>query len=172
MKCRHYKALMRKNWINWKRTLCGSIAELMAPFILIGLIGSLRGLFIPEIIESETLFKDAALMSPLTIRLEEDELIENLKRMTDFNADLIWFSGRTSEFRKDFENSDQENDDDCENEFYSGNSCREWKPTVVNETYMKFNYRHCYESKFRAGFPDSTIVAIVHNETKLGYMLE
>jgi hypothetical protein len=104
---------MRKNWINWKRTLCGSIAEIMAPLILIGLLGSLRGLFIPEFVESETLFKDAALMSPLTIRLEDDDFVENLKRMTDFNADLIWFSGRTSQFRKDYENSDQENDDNC-----------------------------------------------------------
>jgi len=35
MKFTHYKALMRKNWINWKRTPVGSISELLCPLFLI-----------------------------------------------------------------------------------------------------------------------------------------
>lgn len=31
---RHYKALMKKNCINWKRTPCGSICEILCPIIL------------------------------------------------------------------------------------------------------------------------------------------
>jgi len=31
---RHYKALMKKNFINWKRTPCGSICEILCPIIL------------------------------------------------------------------------------------------------------------------------------------------
>jgi len=31
---RHYKALMKKNFINWKRTPCGSICEVLCPIIL------------------------------------------------------------------------------------------------------------------------------------------
>ena len=31
---RHYKALMKKNCINWKRTPCGSICEILCPVLL------------------------------------------------------------------------------------------------------------------------------------------
>ena len=31
---RHYKALMKKNCITWKRTPCGSICEIICPVIL------------------------------------------------------------------------------------------------------------------------------------------
>jgi len=31
---RHYKALMKKNFINWKRTPCGSICEIICPIML------------------------------------------------------------------------------------------------------------------------------------------
>lgn len=31
---RHYKALMKKNCINWKRTPCGSICEIICPLLL------------------------------------------------------------------------------------------------------------------------------------------
>jgi len=42
----HYKALMRKNWILWKRSLCVSIIELMCPVVLFGLILLLRGVVV------------------------------------------------------------------------------------------------------------------------------
>lgn len=31
---RHYKALMKKNLINWKRTPCGSCCEIVCPLLL------------------------------------------------------------------------------------------------------------------------------------------
>lgn len=31
---RHYRALMKKNFINWKRTPCGSICEILCPILL------------------------------------------------------------------------------------------------------------------------------------------
>lgn len=31
---RHYRALMKKNCINWKRTPCGSIFEIVCPIML------------------------------------------------------------------------------------------------------------------------------------------
>ena len=40
---RHYKALMKKNWINWKRTLCASLTELLCPIVLMSLVALLRG---------------------------------------------------------------------------------------------------------------------------------
>ena len=35
---RHLKALCRKNAINWKRTLCGSICEVILPVMLMGFL--------------------------------------------------------------------------------------------------------------------------------------
>ena len=66
MKFSHYKALMRKNWINWKRTMCGSISELMCPIILIGILVLLRGAFDPEITPAEILYNNSTLQTPLT----------------------------------------------------------------------------------------------------------
>ena len=35
---RHFKALSKKNWINWKRTPLGNIVELATPFVITMLI--------------------------------------------------------------------------------------------------------------------------------------
>jgi hypothetical protein len=37
-KFRHFKALMRKNWINWKRTPIGSAVEMLTPALLMILL--------------------------------------------------------------------------------------------------------------------------------------
>jgi hypothetical protein len=39
---RHFKALSKKNWINWRRTLAGSITELVMPVFLMSLLMILR----------------------------------------------------------------------------------------------------------------------------------
>lgn len=41
-KIRHYKALMRKNWIIWKRTLGASICELVCPVALMAILALAR----------------------------------------------------------------------------------------------------------------------------------
>jgi len=35
---RHFVALSKKNWINYKRTLCGAICEFACPILLLCLI--------------------------------------------------------------------------------------------------------------------------------------
>lgn len=44
---RHFKALMRKNWINWKRTPLGSLIELLLPAVVMGIILLARKLIKP-----------------------------------------------------------------------------------------------------------------------------
>jgi len=47
---RHFKSLCKKNWFIWKRSLCASIAELVCPCVLMGLI-----LFARQLIEIEVI---------------------------------------------------------------------------------------------------------------------
>ena len=39
---RHFNALTRKNWITWKRTLAGGLAELICPVVLMLILAYLR----------------------------------------------------------------------------------------------------------------------------------
>lgn len=84
----HYAALMKKNWINWKRTPCGSIAEILCPLILIGILVSLKGLFISTIIPADILYENAMLQAPLTIK-KDGSIEDNLKNLGDFNQELL-----------------------------------------------------------------------------------
>lgn len=45
---RHFKALMKKNWINWKRTVLGSIFEVAGAIVLTLLLVWARSEIIPE----------------------------------------------------------------------------------------------------------------------------
>jgi len=58
----HYKALMRKNWILWKRNLCVSIIELACPLILFGLIIVIRGLIDTKNEEAQNFLYDGGAM--------------------------------------------------------------------------------------------------------------
>lgn len=58
----HYKSLMRKNWILWKRNLCVSITELLCPIVLFGMIIMIRGLIIAETEEAGNFLYDGATM--------------------------------------------------------------------------------------------------------------
>lgn len=75
----HYKALMKKNWINWKRTPVGSISEILCPLILIGMLVSLKTLFDAEMIEASLLYQNASLQTPVKIKKNDNRLDENLK---------------------------------------------------------------------------------------------
>jgi hypothetical protein len=70
---------MKKNWINWKRTLCGSLSEIICPLILIGMLIMLKGLFETELIPASILYENASLQSPIKIKKDDDGLDENLK---------------------------------------------------------------------------------------------
>jgi len=54
---RHFKALSKKNWINWRRTLAGSITEIACPVILILILMFLRLQIKREIIDNVNLEK-------------------------------------------------------------------------------------------------------------------
>jgi len=52
---RHFKALNKKNWINWKRSLCGSIFEMFCPLILFFILMTLRWRIEKEYINADDL---------------------------------------------------------------------------------------------------------------------
>ena len=45
--CSHFVALMRKNLISWRRTILGSLVELLTPIVLMCVIVYLRRLIAP-----------------------------------------------------------------------------------------------------------------------------
>ena len=53
---RHFKALMIKNYINWKRTPCGSICEILAPILLMLILVWARLEIDPETISDYSLY--------------------------------------------------------------------------------------------------------------------
>jgi hypothetical protein len=85
MKFAHYKALMRKNWINWKRTPCGSISELLCPLFLISMLWLLRRAFDPEEIAASLLYQNATLQTPLSHLRDFDDINENLRKSYKVN---------------------------------------------------------------------------------------
>ena len=54
---RHFNALSRKNWINWKRTLMGSVCEILMPVILMLVLVGLRQKIPMETIDNIDLAK-------------------------------------------------------------------------------------------------------------------
>jgi len=46
-KLRHFGALMKKNWIIWKRTLGASLCELFCPVALMAILSIVRVLITP-----------------------------------------------------------------------------------------------------------------------------
>ena len=53
---RHFRALMIKNFINWKRTPCGSICEIVAPILLMLILVWARIEITPETISDYSLY--------------------------------------------------------------------------------------------------------------------
>ena len=53
---RHYKALMKKNFINWRRTPCGSLCEILCPLILMFVLIYARSQTAPELFDKSSLY--------------------------------------------------------------------------------------------------------------------
>ena len=53
---RHYKALMKKNYINWKRTPCGSIFEILLPVLLLLVLVYARSVVHPVKLDGYSLY--------------------------------------------------------------------------------------------------------------------
>ena len=134
MKCSHYKALMRKNWINWKRTLCGSCSEFLCPLILIGLILLIRSLFDAELIPASVLYKESRIQTPMTIKGSDNSQETNMAEMRKVTEDLMHFSGKVL----------PTNGDNCDKRYDSATACREWQDKYLDETFMGLTFDHCY----------------------------
>ena len=48
IKTRHFRALMKKNWIIWLRTWEASVCELVCPIVLMGIMAIARKLIDPS----------------------------------------------------------------------------------------------------------------------------
>ena len=53
---RHYKALMKKNFINWKRTPCGSFCEIICPVMLMLILWYARTQADPEAFDDSSYY--------------------------------------------------------------------------------------------------------------------
>ncbi len=62
---RHYGALMKKNWIIWKRTLGASLCELFCPIALMAILAVARVLVEKTEIEARSNLSRAQLYYPL-----------------------------------------------------------------------------------------------------------
>ena len=162
MKFTHYKALMKKNWINWKRTPLGSIFEILCPLILIGILLAVNTLFKAEKISASLLYQNAALQTPLKIKKTIDNLDQNLRELADFNQPLYLFAGKGSLFTPR---------DNCDRRLDSNNPCREWREEALKQQIMGLNYSHCYESE-RDGKLDLKYIGVIHNGNSVGIQME
>lgn len=54
--CRHYKALMRKNFLQWMRTPCGTFCEILFPVLLMMIIVLTRSVAEVEFLDNFTLY--------------------------------------------------------------------------------------------------------------------
>ena len=64
-KLRHYAALMKKNWIVWKRTLGVSLCELFCPVVLMAIMAIARVLITTTSYPAESNIQNAYLMYPV-----------------------------------------------------------------------------------------------------------
>lgn len=64
LRTRHFGALMKKNWIIWKRTLGASICELFCPIILMAILAIARLLVTSSEVAAQSNIKSSTLMIP------------------------------------------------------------------------------------------------------------
>lgn len=64
-KARHFCALMKKNWIVWKRTLGASLCELFCPIVLMAIMVLARVLIKAEVNDPSSNMNKSVLMAPM-----------------------------------------------------------------------------------------------------------
>jgi len=64
-KLRHYVAMMKKNWIVWKRTIGVSLCELFCPVVLMAILAIARVIISTTYYPAESNIKHAYLMYPV-----------------------------------------------------------------------------------------------------------
>ena len=65
VRTRHFCALMKKNWIVWKRNLFGSICELVCPIVLMAILAIARLLVTSSEVAATSNMDQGAFMAPL-----------------------------------------------------------------------------------------------------------
>ena len=60
-----FKALSQKNWILWKRSLCGNITEVVIPIIFIAFIVAIRRLITVDVYESQSFLTNPNYTAPI-----------------------------------------------------------------------------------------------------------
>ena len=63
---RHYCALMKKNWIIWKRTLAASLCELFCPVVLMAILAVARALVSKDTVAATSNVSKTTLFAPAT----------------------------------------------------------------------------------------------------------
>ena len=88
---RHFKALMRKNCINWKRTPCGSITEIFCPILLLMILVYARFNVDPEWVDNYSLYSLRHPLYPVArpnssgqFSIDLDDQPRMMAEMTDF----------------------------------------------------------------------------------------
>lgn len=66
VRTRHYFALMKKNWIIWKRTLAASICELVCPMALMAILALARLAVTSSEVAPTSHISDSAVIMPFT----------------------------------------------------------------------------------------------------------
>ena len=144
----HFKALMRKNWINWKRTPCGSISEFVCPIFLMSMLQLLRSAFDIEVIDAELLLGRGVVNAPVTnlkyLDIEDNQLT-NMNNSYSENYVMYDAIGNGEEF----------------GDFY------------YFQTLMGLTYTHCFaEEGDLQGKVNSTLIGYVHNDNVAGELME
>ena len=79
----HLKALLRKNWISWKRGLCVSILEIVVPVLFALIIVLFRAISPTEDIGYRTFYNDTSQVISLNGELNSFALSNYLKNCND-----------------------------------------------------------------------------------------
>jgi hypothetical protein len=64
-KLRHFGALMKKNWIIWKRSIVASICELFCPVALMAILAIARSLVTTDTIEERSNIWNSKIFTPV-----------------------------------------------------------------------------------------------------------
>lgn len=93
MRCTHFKALCKKNFISWRRTPVGSTAELACPIILMSLLLLLRQAFVAVTIPASLMYTNSTVLVPPVLD-KGAGLEQNLMSMQSRNQHAYNFAGK------------------------------------------------------------------------------
>lgn len=87
---RHFCALMKKNWIVWKRTLGASLCELFCPVVLMAILAIARALISIDNENPQSHIKDSNLFFPADYLSNASNSLFAINA-TQYNSNLTQF---------------------------------------------------------------------------------